>query len=157
LNNLFLEEYKKLDKLCREMYSSEKGVTAYIDDMKSILSYESRNIPNWDVDLKKLIELRHIRNQLSHEVGTFNSAMCSQADIYWLRDFYNRIMSQDDPLSIYNHSKHNRKSKDNNCEYTRIPTLSESPQQHSNMGCLTTIAIFTILTIFISMLICHNF
>ena len=30
----FMESYKRLDKICKEMYEVDKGVTAYIDDME---------------------------------------------------------------------------------------------------------------------------
>ena len=35
LNNEFIEEYKRLDRLCRGIYNSDKGITNYIDDMRS--------------------------------------------------------------------------------------------------------------------------
>lgn len=154
LNYEFLEEYKRLDKLCREMYLSEKGVTAYIDDMKTVLSYERRSVKNWDADLNKLIELRHVRNQLSHEIGTLKNTMCSQEDVLWLKNFYNRVISQTDPLSIYNKSKNSSNFEKRNYKNS-TPLVSHQPQR--NAGCLTSIVIFTLFTIFASILIFHLF
>ena len=105
LNSVFLEEFKRLDKILREMYQGEKGVTNYIHDMKSIPVYESRQIPNWKHDLKRLKELRDIRNQLSHEVGTLNVEMCTQEDIRWLKEFYRRIIRRSDPLALLRREK----------------------------------------------------
>ena len=36
LNNDFMESYKHLDKICKEIFNSEKGVTTYIDTMKDV-------------------------------------------------------------------------------------------------------------------------
>lgn len=33
LNNDFMESYKHLDKICKEIFNSEKGVTTYIGPM----------------------------------------------------------------------------------------------------------------------------
>lgn len=100
LNNDFLEEYKQLDKLCREIYSSEKGVTSYLDEMKSVPESEWRGIPNWNSDLRRLSTLRHLRNCLTHEVGTLNEYICMKEDVDWLKEFYNRIFILNDPLSL---------------------------------------------------------
>ena len=100
MNYRFLETYKLLDKLCRDIYQGDKGVTAYIDDMKATPQHESRAIVGWHADLCKLIALRHLRNQLTHECGTLEQDMCSESDIDWLNDFYDRILHQTDPLAL---------------------------------------------------------
>ncbi len=99
-NDQFLEEYKHLDKICREMYRTEKGVTAYIDDMKRVPPYETRAIINWDTDLRQLVRLRHMRNRLTHECGTLDQEMCTQSEIEWIQDFYGRILLQSDPIAL---------------------------------------------------------
>ena len=100
INYRFLEAYKSLDKLCREIYQGDKGVTAYIDYMKATPQHESREIAGWHSDLRRLIALRHLRNQLTHECGTLERDMCSESDIDWLNDFYDRILHQTDPLAL---------------------------------------------------------
>lgn len=111
LNTDFLEEFKHLDKICREIYGEESGITGYIDDMKGVARCESRDIEDWNHDLNTLIELRHIRNRLSHEVGTMNMQMCTQEDIDWLRDFYSRILNRTDPVALLNSPQNNRASE----------------------------------------------
>lgn len=101
LNTDFLEEYKRLDKLCRDIYRSSRGISNYIDEMSRISTFTTKSIPNWSADLQQLITLRHIRNQLSHDVGTMDVAMCSLDDIDWLKEFHHRILSQEDPLTRY--------------------------------------------------------
>ena len=100
LNDEFLEAFKRLDKVCREMYMADKGVTSYINDMENVSQFEALSIANWDTDLRRLKQLRHLRNQLSHEVETLNKDMCTQNDIDWLRSFYKRIFNQSDPLAL---------------------------------------------------------
>ncbi len=100
MNYVFFEEYKHLEKLCREMYDSYEGVTSYIDDMKKVSFRDYSNIPNWRTDLEQLHRLRHIRNNLAHTEGAFYEQNCTQEDVDWVKDFYRRIMAQSDPLSV---------------------------------------------------------
>ncbi len=100
INVDFMEAYKRLDKLCLETYQCEKGITDYIDGMKRVSAYDSGQIPDWNTDLGYLIHLRHIRNQLTHDVGTFYMPMCEQSDIDYLEDFYNRISGESDPFAM---------------------------------------------------------
>lgn len=99
INYIFFEEFKRLDKLCRDIYKSSHGVTDYIDDMKSVAWNHSRYIPNWNESLRQLITLRHIRNQLAHTEGAFYEILCTQQDINWLKDFYALILTQSDPMA----------------------------------------------------------
>ena len=67
INILFFEEYKRADKLCREIYNSDKGITSYIDDIKNESSSYKKDIPEWYTCLETLKKLRHKRNILAHE------------------------------------------------------------------------------------------
>lgn len=93
----FIKEYKLLDKLCKEMYMSDKGVTSYIDDMKSVPFADSKIIDGWRDDLYKLIELRGKRNKWAHDddVVTF-----SRSDCTWIADFHKRVLKGNDPLTL---------------------------------------------------------
>ena len=100
LNYDFFEEFKHLDKLCKEIYNDQYGVTHYIDDMKAVSKANYRYIPNWENDLEQLIRLRHIRNNLAHAEDAFNEEECKKKDIDWIREFYERILNQSDPMAI---------------------------------------------------------
>ena len=104
LNQVFFNEYSKLDKLCRELYhklpdEEIKGVTNYINDMKNTSSHISRTVTDWDECLHALIHIRHIRNQLAHEPGAFEEIDCTQNDIDWVHYFHRSIMEHTDPIS----------------------------------------------------------
>ena len=100
LNIQFQEEYKRLDSLCKDMLHSAEGVSDYLRQMESTFSYTRKLSPTWETDYKQLKHYRWVRNQLSHEVGTLNSEFCTQSDIEWITDFYQRILSTDDPLAV---------------------------------------------------------
>lgn len=100
LNYIFFEEYKRLDKLCGELYDAPYGVTHYIDDMKSAPRDSYRRISSWNTDLRELIRLRHIRNYLAHAEGAFHEDVCVQSDIDLIKNFHQRIMNQSDPLAM---------------------------------------------------------
>ena len=109
LNHEFLEAYKDADNICKQMYASDKGITNYIDAMQAIPSYESDKIGDWSLVLSRLKNLRHVRNKLSHEVGTLDMEMCTEADINWIRSFKLKIINGDDPLATL--ERINKKAK----------------------------------------------
>ena len=98
-NYTFLEEYKSLEKLCNEIYDAKNGVTCYINEMNERYDSIAASIPGWKDDYYTLKRLRHIRNQLTHEVGTLETEMCTPNDIEYLVTFKQRILSRTDPLA----------------------------------------------------------
>ena len=96
----FINSYKRLEKLCNEIYDSNHGISAYIDDMLRLTS-ASRYVSSWDNDLKQLKHYRWIRNQIAHEPNCTEENMCEYGDAQWIDDFYDRIMNQSDPLAMY--------------------------------------------------------
>lgn len=105
----FIKKYKLLDKLCKEMYMSDKGVTSYIDDMKSVPFADSKIIEGWRDDLYKLIELRGKRNKWAHDDDVVNF---SRSDCTWIEDFHKRVLKGNDPLALLRkHQKMSNKVK----------------------------------------------
>lgn len=96
----FIDSYKKLDKLCRDIMNVDKGVTTYIYEMENTLN-GSYYVRDWNAALSKLKHYRWIRNKISHEPGCTEQNMCELNDISWLDNFYDRIMKQTDPISLY--------------------------------------------------------
>ena len=86
INDEFMEAYKHLDKICREIFSAEKGVTTYIDEMREI-SDGSRFVSSWNNVLNRLIQLRKIRNDYAHEVGNLEVTVGKEH----LRDIINDL------------------------------------------------------------------
>lgn len=114
INIEFFDEYKRLDKLCSDMYGkSSGGVTSYINDMESVSSSDAQKILDWHSTYNKLKSLRHIRNQMAHGEGSFDDYVCSYDDIEWLRDFRNKIMNVSDPLAIYRSNMEKKKQLQN--------------------------------------------
>ena len=103
----FLETYQQLDELCRQILSSDRGISEYIDEM----DYESQGyrIAGWENDYKRLKKMRWIRNRLVHEVNSFDDNLANAEDIEWLNTFYCRIMECTDPFSLL-HQAENRNS-----------------------------------------------
>ncbi|HBK02072.1 MAG TPA: hypothetical protein DDY77_03480 [Clostridiales bacterium] len=101
----FQEAYKRLDKLCRDCFASNEGVSEYIHLMENESLCGGRYVQFWESDYKELKHVRWVRNQLSHEVGTLQSDICTQEDLAFVVDFYQRIMSGDDPLTKLRQAK----------------------------------------------------
>ncbi len=96
----FIEAYKRLEKLCGDMYGDDKKITGYIERMEKNYNGEYY-VDGWNEDLKKLKHYRWIRNKISHEPNCSEDDYCSNEDVEWLDDFYARIMNQTDPLALY--------------------------------------------------------
>ena len=96
----FIESYKHLDKICGEMFETQYGVSAYIEEMLNN-RHGSFLVRGWENDLKQLKHYRWIRNQIVHEPECYEETMCEAGDDEWLDDFYERIINQTDPLAMY--------------------------------------------------------
>lgn len=104
----FLENYKYLDELCRQILSSERGISEYIDKMSNVR--QGYRVAGWDKDYKKLKKMRWIRNRLVHETDSFEDNLVNEEDSEWLHTFYCRIMECTDPFSLLHQSENmNRK------------------------------------------------
>ncbi len=106
----YLKAYKKLDNLCKDTLGSDKGITTYIEELCALGDNTLMRL-NIKQDLKKLIHCRHIRNQIVHDDGATEQNTCDIADIKYVQNFYNRIINQTDPLSIYEKSKSKRTTR----------------------------------------------
>ena len=96
----FMDSYKRLEKLCGDAMGDERRLSAYIDEMAGE-PYGSRYVTGWESDLRKLKHYRWVRNQIVHEPDYSEDDLCGPEDVQWLEDFYDRIMNQTDPLTLY--------------------------------------------------------
>lgn len=105
----FLEEYKRLDKLCQDMLSSLSGVSEYINRMESFYKDGSYYIDDWNESYKTLKHLRWLRNNIVHNV---DESDCSLEELETLKYFYRDILMQEDPLArLYKKNKSLDKNK----------------------------------------------
>ena len=105
----FLEIYKNLDELCKQVLSSDRGVSEYIDEMSN--ESQGYRVASWERDYKILKKMRWIRNRLVHETDSFEDNLVNVEDIEWLHTFYHRIMECTDPFSLLHQSENmNRKT-----------------------------------------------
>lgn len=136
----FIDSYKRLEKLCSEMYGDNHGVSTYIDEMLS-KPVGSRYVSGWDEDLKQLKHYRWVRNQIVHEPGCTEENMCEYGDVQWLDNFYSRIMSTNDPLALYRKARSPHVSQKPKQTYSPEPTSYTPPQYKKTsskpVGCLT--------------------
>lgn len=93
----FFEEYKRLDALCRDLLSAERGVSAYLEEMEAAPNALWPQLPGWKDDYYALKHLRWVRNQIAHEPGF---AGCTPEDLQTLAAFTRRVLGQQDPLAL---------------------------------------------------------
>lgn len=96
----FLLSYKRLDNLCKDCFSSEKGVSEYIDIMERCYnnSYKGRE---WNDTYYTLKKYRYLRNKIAHDDYVEESTVCSYEDTIWLDNFYKKVLNSTDALSLY--------------------------------------------------------
>ena len=94
----FMQSYKRLDNLCRDM--NGVGVTGYLEDMDR-KSGAGLQVTGWWDDYRQLKYYRHIRNQIAHENNAIEEGLCSEDDSAWIEAFHHRILDRTDPLALY--------------------------------------------------------
>ena len=129
----FLESYKRLERLCRDVMDDDRRVSAYIDEMVR-LSDGSRWVSGWDRDLKQLKHYRWVRNQIVHDPDCSEENMCGPEDVRWIEDFHARIMNQTDPLALYRRVTQERESRE------QVRDTGPGGRLGERSGCLTVLA-----------------
>lgn len=124
----FQEEYKRLDRLCKDYLSSTEGVSEYIRQMESTPWSGRRYVYTWEEDYKKLKHVRWVRNQLAHEVGTLNSDICTYEDLVWVQNFYNRIINGGDPFTVIRKAKEQETRRYKEQSQVKKATATEYPK-----------------------------
>ena len=104
LNQDFLNEYIRLEKLCKDIYKDLpkeelRGVWNYTQDMKNTPVHLRGNAQKWDYHFNELERLRLAKNNWSHEVDGTKDIPFTQNDIEYLRSFRKSILNQTDPIS----------------------------------------------------------
>ena len=156
-NVLFVESFGELEQLCNQIYHSHHGVTNYIDDMTARNPRGSICIPGWNDMLKRLKEVRHKRNQLSHGNIPFSLFCATDQDINFVRLFRQNILNRTDPLALLRKrlTKTNKRHAPSSTTKT-YPAPSHVPVHQPSrrpISCLGVIALFSIvLAIFICFL-----
>lgn len=112
----FMQSYKRLDNLCKDLFRSSQGVTSYIEAMEKCRR-GANAIAQWKNDYLKLKHYRYIRNRIAHDNNADESLLCKKEDARWIDGFYNRIINGQDPLTLYRKkpiaSQKRKKSKNN--------------------------------------------
>lgn len=96
----FMQSYKRLDNLCKDLFRSSQGVTSYIEAMEKCRR-GANAIAQWKTDYLKLKHYRYIRNRIAHDNNADESLLCKKEDARWIDGFYNRIVNGQDPLTLY--------------------------------------------------------
>ena len=91
----YLDSYKRLDQLCRDMFRSKDGVTEYINQMDRVIS-RINSKQDWRDFYSRLKYQRRLRNNLVHNTGC---SECTEEDIDEIEYFIELILKQEDPLA----------------------------------------------------------
>lgn len=145
----FIDSYKRLEKLCSEIYNDNHGVSSYIEEMINS-PIGARYVPGWDEDLKQLKHYRRVRNQIVHDPGCTEENMCEYGDAQWLDNFRSRMMAANDPLALYRKARDPQSAQRPRQTYTREPRTYTYPQRTSTSqrsACCLTFVIGVLLVV----------
>ncbi len=151
----FLDEYKKLDNLCKDAFKSDKGVTAYIQQMEMLT--DTRFKPDcWYNDYKKLKHCRHIRNQIAHDNYATEANTSTPDDVKWVKQYYSRILNSEDSLTLY-YSAQRKATRSKKKQVKPIPIVNKPtqtrplPRNPRKVKTITTLPFFvTIISMIIT-------
>lgn len=111
LNVKFIDKYKQIDKICKDMFNCREGVSEYIKKMEETPYSKKQKCYYFDDFYKQLKHLRWMKNQLAHE-QPMDSDFCTEDDIDWLDDFYSNLLSCNDPLAnVYKEDEYKKLDK----------------------------------------------
>ncbi|MCF0111906.1 MAG: hypothetical protein HUJ58_08385, partial [Erysipelotrichaceae bacterium] len=96
----FLEEYRNLEMLCNQLYESDNGINDYIKNMKQCKKAK-KLIPDWIDDLEALEDYRDIGKKVIKKKGVNEEKYADEEDIEWVVSFTKRILTKNDPISVY--------------------------------------------------------
>ena len=138
----FLEEYKRLDRLCQDMLSTLQGVSEYINRMELLFEQGEELVDEWTINHKMLKHLRWLRNRIVHSV---EETECSLKEIEMITNFYHQILIQQDPLALlYKINQKIYKNKTTNQE------KNKNIDNSSKITMLITIVLIIIFVLFIA-------
>ena len=98
----YIDEYKRVDKICSDMLGESGGITAYIEQMKRAAGSGEELPGSWSTAVKTLVHLRHIRNSIAHDTSPVS---CTQNDLNSLKAFGRALNDGRDPISCLNSYK----------------------------------------------------
>lgn len=124
---VFFDEYKKLDNLCKDILGADQGVTEYISEMERTPFSKRSMVISWDSTYKMLKHVRWIRNDIAH--GNGNSE-CEQEDIAFVKEFYQKIITQKDPFGIINEKE--KVIRNRTVPRNSKPTIKVNPRTYNN-------------------------
>ena len=134
----FLEEYKRLDRLCQDMLSTLQGVSEYINRMELLFEQGEEFVDEWTINYKMLKHLRWLRNRIVHSV---EETECSLKEIEMITNFYHQILIQQDPLALL--------YKINQKIYKNKTTNQEKNKNIDNSSKITMLITIVLIIIFV--------
>ena len=98
INEIFLNHYMELDKLCCTKFGvTTGGVGEYINRLNN-----ARFAPDRDEVLPRLVRFRNIHKRFYYEPGAIRKDKeLTRKDIAWIVRFKREIMRKRDPISQY--------------------------------------------------------
>lgn len=150
----FIDTYKRLEKICGEIFNDVHGVSAYIDAMIN-LPEGAYLVNGWSEDLNKLKHYRWVRNQIVHEPNCTEENMCSDEDTSWLLAFYARIINHTDPLALHRKAKRGQQHqgvKPTSKQYAQEQDAESNPASRRLVTALTVLVAIAFAAIMVLLL-----
>lgn len=117
------DEYKMVDNICRDMFSSQSGVSQYITEMEQRSFYGCSVVASWNDDYRRLKRAKWLRNQIAHESSATD---CTDKDAAWLENFHSRLLNGQDPLALLKKSEQKRSIYTPKYESISKPSVSSN-------------------------------
>lgn len=134
-NMMLMEAFGDLERLCNQIYGCKHGVTVYIEEMEQRGINGAGIVPGWIQSYKRLKDIRHKRNKLSHGEVSFFQRWAEEEDVRFAEFFREQIMNGTDPLATYRRNMEQRQ-RENVAEKHRTQCQNVAPMQEKHTsGC----------------------
>lgn len=131
LDRELFEEFKRVDAICRDMFSSQRGVSEYIERMERDFVYGRQRVPLWERDYRSLKRVRWLRNQIAHEMTATD---CTTDDVAYLQEFHDRLLRQQDPLAVLRRTRRETQRVSHQRQGTPQKRIACSNQEPVSIG-----------------------
>ena len=148
LDNDFFEEYKRLDKLLKDMGYAD-GVKEYIEQMRVHSLGSSR-------DYENLQHCKHLRDTLAHDIVF---SLCEQQDLDFITDFYSRVYNCADPVAAAHKAMRAKETENDNKAQSRsriksvyidnTGTINNTASKKNKKNFLSAEAIIILISVFL--------
>lgn len=140
----FLDEYNRVDNICRELLAKENGIISYLEEMDNV---GESSVENWSIVHDYLSRIVESRQNLVHGIAGSEGSL---EDLKNLEHFRQLLLSSQDPITLYSGQRQQPVKADNEpAAVVKHPTKAKFEVLTVCFYLILFIAMFALIGLFI--------